>query len=150
MCPVSIVSFYYLSSFSSVSPFLTPTLLCVRFSFRVLSPSFLDFRVQYQRCFYRHRFQLSLSHLLFYRVLVPVVLVSSSSSTRFFASSRSRHLNNMSPIATFLVSGLLPFCFGVTASPFILGFLAMSPVPFMASCFSVVGVQVGCCLPFWV
>jgi len=54
----------------------------------------------------------------------------SSSST----SSRSRHLYNMSPIMTFLVSGLLPF---VSASPFILGFLAMSPVPFMASCFSV-------------
>src|SRR5271156_4895972 len=48
MCSVSIVSFYYLSSFSSVSPFLTPTLFCIRFSLSVLFQSFLDFRVQYQ------------------------------------------------------------------------------------------------------
>src|SRR5271170_8019224 len=64
----------------------------------------------------------------------------SSSST----SSRSRHLYNMSPIMTFLVSGLLPFVLASLRRLFILGFLAMSPVPFMASCFSL-GVQVGCC-----
>src|SRR5271155_3866551 len=64
----------------------------------------------------------------------------SSSST----SSRSRHLYNMSPIMTFLVSGLLPFVLASLRRLFILGFLAMSPIPFMASCFSL-GVQVGCC-----
>ena len=60
--------------------------------------------------------------------------------------SVSRHPYNMSPIATFLVSGLLPFVLASLRRLFILGFLAMSPVPFMASCFSL-GVQVGCCLP---
>jgi hypothetical protein len=65
----------------------------------------------------------------------------------FHLVSLTRHPNNMSPIVTFLVSGLplfirryvalILFCLGAAASPFILGFLAMSPVPFMASCFSV-------------
>ena len=144
MCSVSIVSFYYLSSFSSVSPFLTPT------------PSAFDSVSAF--CFSRSSisaFSIRVSASLFpvYRSRISILSRSrscrlrscrlrSSSSTSF----RSRHPNNMSPIMTFLVSGLL-FLFGVTsplscfcldaaASPFILGFLAMSPVPFMASCFS--------------
>ena len=88
---------------------------------------------------------------LFYRLLVlrfrfryPVVFISSPPSFSSFTSFRSRHPYNMSPIVTFLVSGLLLLFRRYVAS--ILGFLAASPVPFVASCFSP-GVQVGCCLP---
>jgi hypothetical protein len=49
----------------------------------------------------------------------------------FHLVSLTRHLYNMSPIVTFLVSGLLSLFRRCVA--FILGFLAMSPVPFMAS-----------------
>ena len=149
MCSVSIVSFYYLSSFSSVSPFLTPTLLCVRFSFRVLSPSFLNFRVQYQRRFYRPCFQfIALASIILLRTRSCPLCFQSFVYSLFHLVSLTQHPNNMSPIMTFLVSGLLSLFRRYVA--FILGFLAMSPVPFMASCFSVVGVQVGCCLPLWV
>ena len=72
---------------------------------------------------------------------------SSSFSTRLFTSFRSRHLNNMSPIMTFLVSGLLPF---VSASLWRLlfwGFLPCPPYHSWPPVFLSVGVQVGCCLP---
>ena len=106
-----------LSTFSSLFLSLTslslpPTLLCVRFSFSVLFPSFLDFRVLYQRfsfpCF---RF-IALAFIPqrsrpTFPIPIPCRFVSSSSL--FHLVSLTRHLYNMSPIVTFLVSGLLPF-----------------------------------------
>src|SRR5271170_7143602 len=101
-----------------ISPSLSPLSLTpanssrVRFSFSVLFLSFLDFRIQYQ-CLSFPCFQFialafipQRSHSMF-PILIPCRFVSSSSL--FHLISLTRHLYNMSPIATFLVSGLLPF-----------------------------------------
>src|SRR5271155_2804772 len=117
MCSVSIVSFYYLSSFSSVSPFLTPTLFCIRFSLSVLFQSFLDFRVQYQHLSFPCFPFIALASIILQRsrstfpVPIPCRLQHFQSFVYLLSHlvSLTRHLNNMSPIATFLVSGLLPF-----------------------------------------
>jgi hypothetical protein len=147
-CVPSRLSLFYYLSLSHPSLLLPPTLFCVRFSFRV----------QYQRfslpCFQfialasiilprsRSTFPVPIPCRLHFQSFVYHLALSPRSITSF----RSRHPNNMSPIMTFLVSGLpllfgvmsplSCFCLGAAASPF-LGFLAMSPVPFMASCFSV-------------
>src|SRR5271156_3039781 len=147
MCSVSVVSLLLSLSSLSSSVSLTPATSSLR-------------SIQFQRSVsVVPRFRRSTSALfqftgflfialasivLRFRFQSPIVFVSSPSSTRFSTSSRSRHLYNMSPIMTFLVSGLLPFVLASLRRLFILGFLAMSPVPFMASCFSL-GVQVGCC-----
>jgi hypothetical protein len=112
MCSVSIVSLLLSLPLSYLSLLLPPTLLCIRFSFRVQFPSFLDFRFQYQRCFGRHCFQ--------FITLASIILPYSRScrlrSQSFVCSlfhlvSLTRHHYNMSPIMTFLVSGLPTFLF---------------------------------------
>jgi hypothetical protein len=119
------------SAFDSVSAFCFRRSSISAFSIRVSVSLFSVYR---SCIYYSTAFSLSSSF--------PVLRIPPRSITSF----RSRHPNNMSPIMTFLVSGLpllfgvtsplSCFCLGAAASPF-LGFLAMSPVPFMASCFSV-------------
>jgi hypothetical protein len=115
MCSVSIVSFYYLHLF----------LIRLRYSRQLFSAfdsvSAFSIIVSVSFSVYRSR--------IYYSTAFSFLSPSSSSPT----SVRSRHPNNMSPIMTFLVSGLLSLFRRCVA--FILGFLAMSPVPFMASCF---------------
>ena len=147
MCSVSIVSLLLSLSSLSSSVSLTPatsSLLSIQFQRSVsVVPRFRrSTSALFQ--FTGFLFIALASIVLRFRFQYPIVFVSSPSSTRFSTSSRSRHLYNMSPIMTFLVSGLLPFVLASLRRLFILGFLAMSPVPFMASCFSL-GVQVGCC-----
>src|SRR5208282_759137 len=147
MCSVSIVSLLLSLSSLSSSVSLTPTnssLHSIQFQRSVsVVPRFRrSTSALFQ--FTGFLFIALASIVLRFRFQYPIVFVSSPSSTRFSTSSRSRHLYNMSPIMTFLVSGLLPFVLASLRRLFILGFLAMSPVPFMASCFSL-GVQVGCC-----
>src|SRR5271168_3815491 len=147
MCSVSIVSLLLSLSSLSSSVSLTPansSLRSIQFQRSVsVVPRFRrSTSALFQ--FTGFLFIALASIVLRFRFQYPIVFVSSPSSTRFSTSSRSRHLYNMSPIMTFLVSGLLPFVLASLRRLFILGFLAMSPVPFMASCFSL-GVQVGCC-----
>jgi hypothetical protein len=109
-CSVSMVSFYYVSVISANS---SPRSIHFQRSVSVVP--------QFPRSVSASQFSLfpvlSLSHLLFYSVLVlrfrfryPVVFNSSPSSySLFHLVSLTRHPNNMSPIMTFLVSGLLPF-----------------------------------------
>ena len=110
------------STFSSLSLSLTslllpPTLLCVRFSFSVRILSFLDFRVHYQRLSFPCFQFIALASIILQRsrstfpVPIPCRLQRFQSFVYLLSHlvSLTRHLNNMSPIATFLVSGLLPF-----------------------------------------
>jgi len=119
--PSRLSPFIISRSFSSAYLLLPPTLLCIRFSFSVLFPSFLDFRRSSISAFsisvsvfLVSSFIALASVILRSRFRYPVVFISSPSSTRFFPSFRSRHPYNMSPIVTFLVSGLL-LLFGVTS-----------------------------------
>src|SRR5271168_2170755 len=147
MCSVSIVSLLLSLSSLSSSVSLTPANSSLRSIQLQRSVSVVPrFRRSTSALFQFTGFPFIAlaSIVLRFRFQYPIVFVSSPSSTRFSTSSRSRHLYNMSPIMTFLVSGLLPFVLASLRRLFILGFLAMSPVPFMASCFSL-GVQVGCC-----
>ena len=96
-CSVSMVSFYYLSLSLSLSLSLPPTLLSVRFSFSVLFPSFLDFRVQSallllslfpvyrSRIYYSTAFSFYVSGSDTLSSIFPALLPS---TTRFFTSSR--------------------------------------------------------------
>jgi hypothetical protein len=139
-CSVSMVSFYYVSvsvisanSSSRSIHFQRSVSVVPQFPRSVSASQFPCFQ------FYRSRIYsiLQRSRPTFSRFRYPVVFISSTSYTTslFHLVSLTRHLYNMSPIVTFLVSGLL-FLFRRCVA-LILGFLAMSPVPFVASCFSV-------------
>jgi hypothetical protein len=114
-CVRSRLSRFYYLSLSLIRLLLLPTLLCVRFSFHVQFPSFLDFRVQYQHCFCRHCF---CRHCFQFIAPASIILPRFHSCrlhsqsfvySLFHLVSLTRHPYNMSPIMTFLVSGLLPF-----------------------------------------